>query len=384
MPGAGKIIFFSIAVTAALTAVSLIGNTLTETEDGWVMTIRIPVGKTAVKDDRPTNINSTSPSPAPTQHTPPQSVGSEIQLKLHPAKLHSSCPPRAADEPEEYPENGVKMCPIPGLNNLLYTQVNRYYCAARDRVKLNLRDRLCMKYSKDWFRYSEILDIEEKGGPPVCFGSNFADPEKYLKRCEWKNIREWYGSRNFWAARKKIAFNKGYMEYAEKWLEKNSGGSKFLAIHVRRGDYFTHCKQIAKKKEPAWHAFSWNKAHKTVSEGGGYVRQACYPTMEEVAAGIDRVVGHQKDANITSVFVSSNDKDLIKNVSLLVSSPLSFFQLHFPNGTSLRGVDQAIIDMVILSKASSWILNRYSSFSATPYELAYTDGRVTVDNLWWW
>eukprot|EP00754_Rhynchopus_humris_P042061 Rhum_TRINITY_DN25647_c0_g1::Rhum_TRINITY_DN25647_c0_g1_i1::g.182536::m.182536 len=316
-------------------------------------------------------------------------------------------PPGCPHAPDTTPfeENGHKQCPIPGLNNLLYSQVNRYFCAFRDRKKLlYLRDKTCMKYSTDWFRYSDILTLNtsKKRAVPICWGQEYNfDKSNHIARCEWKYIREWYGTPAFWEARAHIGFNPAYGEYVQAYLDayapKSATGAvaPYLSVHVRRGDYITHCVKLRKKKETPWSTYLSDGRKNTLStrdmspKGEAY-RSGCLPSFEQIAEGIAKVA--RMHPAIRSVFVSTNDEDLVHylqtNASVTVGLPV--FQLHFPgvaNVTTelnLRLLDLAIVDMLLLSRGAAYIFNRFSSFSGTPYELAHVEGRVTDTNLWWW
>eukprot|EP01061_Rhynchopus_euleeides_P020017 TRINITY_DN3275_c0_g2_i1.p1 TRINITY_DN3275_c0_g2~~TRINITY_DN3275_c0_g2_i1.p1 ORF type:complete len:427 (+),score=130.09 TRINITY_DN3275_c0_g2_i1:169-1449(+) len=336
-------------------------------------------------------------TPPPAQQQQQQQYQAwDQRLQLHGHVVHPRCPdPKASGE---YPENGVKMCPIPGLNNLLFTQTNRYYCAFRDKVKrLNLRNRVCMKYSRDWFRYSDILAVNYSNpkAVPVCFGPDYPDPEKTfnIKHCEWRHVVEWYGSPRFWEARSHISFNAGYTDYINAWLAAHAPrGSEgqvlpYLSLHVRRGDYITHCIKMRRKREPPWLSYSWKKRRNEIASNDPY-GASCLPSTEQIVAGINRVV--ELNPHVGAVFLSSNDEALLGEIQGSGKVRLPLFRLHFngvANATAelgLRGVDLAVIDMLLLSRGSAFIFNRFSSFSATPYEIAYVTGRVTETNIWWW
>ena len=348
---------------------------------------------------QPTVPSSSSPSPSPSSTLPLNGVEDKAmwtqRLHLVHSAPHVSCP-KDANLSIPFEENGKKMCPIPGLNNLLFTQVNRYYCAYRDKVKrLNLRAKVCMKYSRDWFRYGDILTINysKPRAVPVCFGPDYPDPEKTnnIKHCEWRHVKEWYGTRAFWEARSHLSFNIGYTTFVDSWLAGNApqeGGVvlPYLSLHVRRGDYFTHCIKLKKKKEPAWLSYSWNPKHNVISSEPYGV--SCFPQNADIIAGIKRVV--KRNAALRGVFISTNDEELVSVLKADKTINLPVFSLQFPgihNATAelgLRGVDLAIIDMLLLAKGSAFILNKFSSFSATPYEIAMVEGRITNENLWWW
>ncbi|KAJ9457016.1 hypothetical protein DIPPA_33472 [Diplonema papillatum] len=414
----GRAAFFAASAVALATGVCLFLGTLWPSEAqhalrhaGGAPTTPQPPS-TSTHDPPLTPSIPPEPATAAT-HVPASSAPDEhpVPFVLVPAAAAEGCP---APGVARFVESGEKLCPIPGFNNLLFTQVNRFYCAVRDGLPaLTLRDRVCMKYSTDWFRYSEVLTFAPppgargRAGTRVCFRDDAPNPE-FKRPCEWRHVQEWYGTPPFWAARRAVDFNAGYHAYADAWLRRHlphAGGTgpseaavwdhhPYLAVHVRRGDYQTHCLKMKKKKEQTWLSYSWNSSHTKFALSPEVYGAGCYPSVDDVAAGVARVLGERR--GVKSVFVSSNDKQLVKELQRR-NPRVPFFQLAFhprgneteaPGGSNsgggLRGVDLAIVDMIIMARASAWILNRFSSFSATPYEMAYTAGRIQHKSLWWW
>eukprot|EP01062_Namystynia_karyoxenos_P010759 TRINITY_DN13829_c0_g3_i1.p1 TRINITY_DN13829_c0_g3~~TRINITY_DN13829_c0_g3_i1.p1 ORF type:complete len:489 (+),score=153.95 TRINITY_DN13829_c0_g3_i1:81-1469(+) len=278
-------------------------------------------------------------------------------------------------------------CPIPGLNNLLYSTHNRYYCAARDGWRqLLLRDRSCHKHSADYYRFSSLLEVNASrtGGPApaVCWGDDQRDPP--LRRCEWKHIPEWYGSPEWWRARAHIDFRPPYYAYARLWARRSTGGRPYVALHLRRGDYKTHCAKLRRKREPAWLSFSHDRRHRALSSdayGAG-----CYPAVADIESGARLALAALGTAGV--VFVSTNDPGLVGQLASRgrIPAPVRAFpsdprQLR---RLRLRPLDAAVVDMALISLASAWVLNRYSSFSGTAYEMATLHGRMNRSALWWW
>eukprot|EP01065_Artemidia_motanka_P000021 TRINITY_DN10006_c0_g1_i1.p1 TRINITY_DN10006_c0_g1~~TRINITY_DN10006_c0_g1_i1.p1 ORF type:complete len:481 (+),score=129.82 TRINITY_DN10006_c0_g1_i1:188-1444(+) len=278
-----------------------------------------------------------------------------------------------------------RKCPIPGLNNLLYSTHNRYYCAFRDRwKKLPLRDRSCHKHSTDFYRFSSVLtaNASHAGAVPVCWADDHKDPP--LQRCEWKHIPSWYGSPAWWKARSHIDFRPEYYRYARSWVHHAVGGRKYLSLHVRRGDYKTHCAKLRRKREPPWVSFTHDRSHRTLSKdmyGAG-----CYPSVQEIVAGVSRVL--QDLGGEAAVVVSTNEPELVDDMRK--SGHLSVPVVTFPSDPSelrqlrMRLLDAAIVDMALISQADAWILNRFSSFSGTAFEMSTLHGNMNRSRLWWW
>eukprot|EP01060_Flectonema_neradi_P024598 TRINITY_DN33520_c0_g1_i1.p1 TRINITY_DN33520_c0_g1~~TRINITY_DN33520_c0_g1_i1.p1 ORF type:complete len:408 (+),score=65.72 TRINITY_DN33520_c0_g1_i1:31-1254(+) len=396
-----KLIFVVVALVGATAAFWTLGNVLgagyaREYSEFNALPVRTATATPVVgikhlaTEERPTattensSIITAQPSPKIDDEPEPPFVEGLVPLKLEPPMHHKGCPTR---EVFDIPENGEKMCPIPGLNNLLYTQVNRYYCAFRDRKKLKLRDRVCMKYSKEWFRYSEILVINQSksNAMTTCFAQEAPNPEGYLRNCEWRHHAKFYGSPQYWEARSHISFNGGYYTFADQWTSAVIGkNKKYLSLHVRRGDYESHCIKLKKKREPAWLSYSWKKQNDVY---GQPYDSSCFPSTEEIISGIQKVID-ASDVALDAVFLSTNDRYLVSNITQSGVIKIPVVKMKFSSQQkqqlSLRDVDLAIIDMILLSQGSAWILNKFSSFSATAYEMAMVTGRIDGKNNWWW
>eukprot|EP01065_Artemidia_motanka_P015102 TRINITY_DN18986_c0_g1_i2.p1 TRINITY_DN18986_c0_g1~~TRINITY_DN18986_c0_g1_i2.p1 ORF type:complete len:413 (+),score=125.54 TRINITY_DN18986_c0_g1_i2:54-1241(+) len=302
--------------------------------------------------------------------------------QFEPGRNHPSC--KAQPGRGQFAEHGVKQCPVPGLNNLLYTQHNRYFCAVRDRVQLRLRDRVCMKYSTDWFRYSDIIAVDWKrpGAAAVCWGDDTPDPERtILKGCEWKHTSKWYGSATFWDARSHVDFRREYYDYARRWLDATVGpGLRYLSVHLRRGDFVAHCIKLAHKREPPFVTFSFNKKHRTMSADA--YGEGCYPSDSSVVNSVRRALA--ATVGLQAVFVSTNDPGVVDMLRESLDPHVRVLRFEHAPEAKLRRVDAAIIDILLLGMGDAWLLNRYSSFSATAYETARIHGRMKDQFLWWW
>ena len=55
-----------------------------------------------------------------------------------------------------------------------------------------------------------------------------------------------------------------------------------------------------------------------------------------------------------------------------------------PPIVGMRHLDTLVLDMVVLSLGAHFVLNRYSSFSATVYEMATIHGRANESNVVCW
>jgi hypothetical protein len=390
-----------------------------------------------------------------------------------PPKLTQGWNPKACNvRPNQTDIDPYKGCPVPGLNNLLYTQHNRWYCLYRDKERMLLRDRTCNKGSGEKYRYSTVLqvrydrvarfqewqaarkaagisgDIEfgnsRRGGRGGLLPSSLpkaSDPqavrdaydafarqmddvtpldtsltppsaaaaicwadikEKVLPRkCTWSDIPSFYGKPEWWESRHFIDMHSEYYTAARQILSATIGPNvPFVSLHLRRGDYMHHCQVIQKKRTPAWVSF-WPT--KTLLSSDGAAFASCYPTVEQVAQVIDRVT---KETGIPYVFIATNEPGEFANLTTPLheirsgvaasaaakGSKRAWRAFVLPKLTSLqptpivamRHLDTLILDMVVLSLGSHFVLNRYSSFSATVYEMATIHGRTNESNVVCW
>lgn len=274
-----------------------------------------------------------------------------------------------------------KGCPIPGLNNLLYTQHNRWYCAYRDNTAYELRDRTCNKGSNEPYRYSTLLQIKYEKLPPhknraaICWTDIKRQQEP--PRCTWKDIPRFYGSAEWWEARRLIDFHQIYYKMAEKFVQKYLGAKPFLAVHMRRGDYYTHCVLIQRKGIKPWVTFTKTKG---VRSG----MSACYPTLQEVNETIHSLMAA---ANVSVAFVATNLPSELENFTAsgrIVTVRPGRLRAVAGEGSGMRVLDTLILEMAVLSFGSFFLFNKYSSFSATVFEMAAIHNRTTSANVLVW
>jgi hypothetical protein len=353
-------------------------------------------------------------------------------------------PPACGQQPNRTVVDPYKGCPIPGLNNLLYTQHNRWYCLYRDGERMTLRDRTCNKGSHEKYRFSTVLQVRYDrletfrrwvsarkaagqsgavqfgnsrrsgvGGllsssvptasdaeavrtayahferqmldttpmDPKIVPASFTAPaicwadimEKvYPKRCTWTDIPAFYGKPDWWEARMFIDFHAEYYIVARQLLAAAIGdGVPFVALHLRRGDYLHHCTVLQKKRTPAWLAF-WGVPSLLTKDGAGF--HSCYPTVDQVVEVIEKVTTPMAQLRASDASSRSWRAFVLPKLAKLTPPPM----------IDMRHLDTLILDMVVLSLGSYFVLNRYSSFSGTVYEAATIHGRANGTNVRCW
>ena len=276
-----------------------------------------------------------------------------------------------------------KGCPLPGLNNLLFTQVNRWFCAFRDGAVYHLRDRTCNKGSDEPYRFSTILQINYTAGaaassslqPAICWSDIKRQDEP--KNCAWKDIPSFYGSPLWWQARAMIDFHAIYHEIAKALIAKHMRGEPYLASHVRRGDYASHCIVIKRKGIPPWETFRNVPKMFPFEEG-------CYPSPSLVVRTFEKL--RVANPSLRRVFVATNAPSEFENVPGVVTMTQirksSVEGKDFP--LWFRHLDFMIVELLVLSMGDTFVFNRYSSFSGTAYETARIHGRITTNNAQCW
>lgn len=283
-------------------------------------------------------------------------------------------PDRCLVQPNRTPIPKYTGCPLPGLNNLLYTQINRWYCAVRDNVTIRLRDRTCNRDGIDEpFRFSTIVQVNYSQVQRTLPSHNAAaicwcdiSRQDTLRECEWKHVKYFYGNSLWWQARRAIDFHQVYYALASVFIDQFLGGKPFISIHLRRGDYEVHCKMLYRRGTSPWITFRSTKKLYGVMEG-------CYPSMDTVKRTIRML---RKSTTIDTVFVATNRPNVIAEAGFgknVVTLPRSFFDRFMPGS---RMVDRIIVEMAVLSMGSFFVLNRFSSFSAMVYEMAMIHDRI--------
>ena len=364
------------------------------------------------------------------QQRPNVDVGGGVQTWNIPWEV-SKNPEACGVQPNETTIDPYKGCPLPGLNNLLYTQTNRWYCVFRDSVsKLELRDRTCDKGSVTPFRFSSIIAIDYHGAasaksgagsvaltktPRICWSDIKRQNE--AKNCAWKDIPSFYGKPDWWKARKFFDFQAKYYLAARKYIEHHFNNEPFISVHLRRGDYFTHCVSVRKKHTPAWLPFTAHGAAKMIKSLADLdpkramlpkidhhgnpmpgVHSNCYPSFSEIQDHFARL---REQTGFKHIFLATNLPEEFAN--LTESHGIHFFQpdpskimalgaktarssagarnnkppLRF---TASRKMDLMILEMCVASQGDHFVFNKYSSFSGSIYEMARIRGKVKEED----
>ena len=351
----------------------------------------------------PFNVEAVSPklSEGPTSEPTEPTESSSIVVFTRPTGEN---PPACGIQPNQTDVDPYDKCPLPGLNNLLYTQINRWYCAFRDKRHLRLRDRSCQSLTgtAEPFRFSNLIQIDYRKvrksmrSASVCWG----DWPRQDKSCEWRDIPGFYGTPEWWLARSYVDFHQEYYRIADLMLRRSfamfapnhtSGIPPFLTVHLRRGDYDKHCIMLMSQKSPAWLSF---RRSTTLGQG----MEGCFPSLTTVGDSVRSIL---RKTGLQYVFVATNTpKEVVEHLKgvkgvLLMNQPaFDFAQYEAPPSdphTSVplrlryqnsefphifRQVDRIVVEMCIMSRGSHFLFNRYSSLSATVYEQARIHGRI--------
>eukprot|EP00759_Apiculatamorpha_spiralis_P053823 PhF_6_TR644/c0_g1_i2/m.898/K03691/POFUT; peptide-O-fucosyltransferase len=278
---------------------------------------------------------------------------------------------------------GPAGCPVPGLNNILYTQHNKWYCAYRDNRMIHLRDRICSKGTREYFRFSTILQVDynasKRPKATLCWSDVKHGHDISPSQCTWDDIPRFYATPLWWEARRLIDFHPSFYNYAETFIEKQMKGEKFLGLHLRRGDYQHHCTVMRRKHEPPWISFRNMRKANEITPLQQYVT-SCFPPISLIQSTIQKLCAKYQ---LKYVFVSSNSKEFI-HVNFTRGLPEGIQVVMFSPPKSMRAVDTIIVDMALLSLAHVTVFNRFSSFSSTAYEMMYIHDRYSPDRMYLW
>lgn len=370
------VILLVVIATQLLTLLQVGGDPAETPESTPVPTLR------AAPIQLSLSTTTSTTAPTPPQHAPvAQPVVSRDWLF---DRANGYNPPHCNVQPNLTDIDPYKGCPLPGLNNLLFTQVNRWYCALRDNRVLHLRDRTCNKGSAEPFRFSTILQIDYPqlrhtlaGRPNSAICWSDISKQDVAPHCEWADIPKSYGTDLWWSARKLIDFHNVYYTTARRFVDLVFRGEPYLAVHLRRGDYWQHCVVIKKKGIPPWVSFKNTKKLLDFERG-------CYPSLEVVESTILQVAAEH---NLQHVFIATNTPDEFVDVARRIASanntkvqvaiPKPFFDSVDGGRQRMRKLDTLIVEMAVLALGDAFLLNRYSSLSGMAYEMAVVNSKAT-------
>ncbi|KAI8114375.1 hypothetical protein M9434_002500 [Picochlorum sp. BPE23] len=126
---------------------------------------------------------------------------------------------------------------------------------------------------------------------------------------------------------------------------------KFLAVHIRGGDYVAKCAQI-----------------KNVS-----LNRHCKPTETEI---IRAIVDEGAERLIDQVYISTNDRSVsLKLQRSLASLGFTVFSTFDFNNAGFDDIQKSLVDIVVCSKAFQFIGNYFSSFTRSIVEIRTLSGQ---------
>lgn len=130
--------------------------------------------------------------------------------------------------------------------------------------------------------------------------------------------------------------------------QSNIGHNPYIAIHVRRGDYWNKCKLLRDAN----------------------LRRKCYPTVKDIDQQLDAVfIENVWSKRKVSVYISTNldEKGSSEFTLLMKNYRVLFFRDIFSSKT-LTPIQEALLDKELGLLASHFIGNLYSSFSRSILE----------------
>ena len=168
---------------------------------------------------------------------------------------------------------------------------------------------------------------------------------------------------------------------ASQWVRDHIGDRPFLAVHFRRGDYFTYCQST---NIPVY-----NYNHQATQLSGSSqrrihsteVRKGCYPPVEEAAAVIVQVA---EGCKVRDVVLSTNAKeDELETLSRLLGGnkappnkpgkkgrtkaedEVGLTVHRYEKRSGLAPNADTLVDMSISIQATCFLGNKYSSLTFT-------------------
>jgi hypothetical protein len=376
----GVLLMVVLVQVASLLNYGASGSIAVASDERPSLLTHAPVAKRPSKIDMPTAADSRPSHSSKVEPTLPATTVRDWLFD----RASGYNPPHCNVQPNLTDIDPYKGCPLPGLNNLLFTQVNRWYCALRDNRALHLRDRTCNKGSSEPFRFSTIMQVDYPrlhqslpGRPTSAICWSDISKQDVAPHCEWADIPKSYGTDLWWSARRLIDFHAVYYATARRFVELVFQSEPYLAVHLRRGDYWQHCVVIKRKGIPPWVSF------KNTNKLFDFER-GCYPTLELVEATIMKVAAEH---SIQHVFIATNTPDefsemahrmaTVNNTKVQVAIPKSFFDSVDGGRRRMRKLDTLIVEMAVLALGNAFLFNRYSSLSGMAYEMAVIHSKAT-------
>lgn len=368
--------------------------------------------------------------------------------------------------------NASSPCPTAGMNNQLMMLLGLLRCSADRNAKQQSRQQVALKwkdiscsptggkdkpggkfavggadYEYAWFRWSEVFDAAPD---LLCLSDTYSWSESgpWMKKCP-TTVDHFYGTARYWEVRKALTIKSHYYCLAADVLKRHGlelgGGNnnnndddgegssassssssslprqgRFLAIHVRRGDYHHFCvgtaktSGVSKFRTPP---YKWLKGN-TTSLSSKFMH-SCAPSNELIAQHVRSIVKASKDAGqqqepIKHLVVASNSAEFVaamrKGTLEVIASGETVRSLNSKIQDSesdddtasssdkkrilapsywprkyLTATDLAMLDIVILSLAEYIVLNKYSTFSqsAIDFRVLRNQNLDGVKIHWW-
>ncbi|KAJ9456061.1 hypothetical protein DIPPA_14285 [Diplonema papillatum] len=291
-------------------------------------------------------------------------------------------------------------CPTSGMNNQMQMLMFYQNCReAHGKPVLQWKDISCSptggvqknggryevgskSYSYTWFRWSSLFNVT-KGG--ICYADNYTwSMHSWLKGCGFTDSanKRFYGTDSYWKQRPLFDFRESYYVEVERFLQgEGLAGEKFLAVHLRRGDYSKFCKEIKKsyKKLRLAH-WKWAKAR---GARDLYDRHShtCAPDKGKVVAGINRLLELH---GVSHVLMATTDPDFLPGSAEFEKEIRGKLHAFNASNYAMSAAAYTAVDSILLARATHRILNRYSTLSLTAVDLSVIRGWFNNETTWFW
>ncbi|WAR22041.1 OFUT1-like protein [Mya arenaria] len=208
-----------------------------------------------------------------------------------------------------------------------------------------------------WDTFNIDFDLSEFYSPLYHDSSNLHDMERWKKKYSpeaWPVIA-FTGAPAQFPVQQQNAGLQQYLEFSDniaskrdEYIAEHFGDEKFLGIHLRLGsDFENACKHI--KDSPLMFGAAQCLGYRM--EHGKPSSEMCYPSEKTIARDVAKAL---KKSGIQFVYVATDSKDLIKNLSKKFKK-VKFFKSSASNPH---------LDLAMLCAADKFIGNCISTFTA--------------------
>ena len=331
--------------------------------------------------------------------------------------------------------NTSSACPTAGMNNQLVMLLGFIKCAQSKNIDVFLwKDISCSPtggkdkggrfavgsddYDYAWFRWSEVFDIhnpvyqvpsERSSGvafpealPKLCFRDEFtwSENKQWMQRCP-PFIDHFYGTKDYWSLRSLLPVRQRYVDAVRRIV----GDKRYLALHVRRGDYQKFCKETkGSSGEKKFRIAPYKWLGRNATSLSRSFLGSCAPSSQSVFAAVKDIVGKSaaKGMPYDFIFLATNSPGFTQEFRTAMTDGPQVMTLadvlqanrNVPEVCRVvkTHTDKVVMDILLLSMGSDVILNRYSTFSQSviDFHVLHQQGRDSAGagtvgmKVYWW